>query len=130
MKKKRLLVLRKEQEEAMYYGQFENWMIGHLNEFFPETCEELGKRGVREEIRFGIKRAAQYGIKEGQELCNYINLMMAFGCDFDINPEFPWAESILNDNQITSPVDRMKRLLKSAKEQLRRESLNKALKPS
>jgi len=105
-----MLIISKEQEEALYQGFFETWMIEHLNEFFPQQCAKLKKRGVREEIRYGIKKAAAYGIDEGPELCRFIDLMMLFGCEFDTNPKYPWAAEILNDKEIHDSVSRMKLL--------------------
>lgn len=105
-----MLIISKVQEETLYHGFFENWMIEHLNKFFPEQCAKLKKRGVREEIRYGIKKAATYGIEEGPELCRFIDMMMIFGCEFDTNSKYPWAAEILNDKEILDPVSRMKLL--------------------
>ena len=37
-------------------------MVVHLNKFFPKQCEAMGEPQLRETIRYGIKRAAAYGI--------------------------------------------------------------------
>jgi hypothetical protein len=119
-----MLIISKKQEEVLYHGFFETWMIEHLNKFFPKRCEKMGKREVREEIRYGIKKARTYGIKEGQALCLFIDVMMMLGCEFDKNPDFPWAISILNDETIQDPKTRMKRLDTAAEEYLAKRKLS------
>ncbi len=93
---------------------FEDRMVVHLNKFFPEQCEALGEPGTREEIRNGIDRAARYGIETERDVCKYIDLMFAFGRDFDTNPELPWAARILNDTKYESPTAKVEDLHQTA----------------
>ncbi|MCK4857938.1 MAG: DUF4123 domain-containing protein [candidate division Zixibacteria bacterium] len=89
---------------------FENRMVVHLNEFFPEQCEALGEPKTREAIRYGIKRAATYGIDTERNVCKYTDIMFAYGRDFDKNPELPWAAEVLNSSKYADQTTRIEEL--------------------
>ena len=99
---------------------FEDRMVRHLNKFFAERCEALGEGGVRDAIRHGIRRAADYDIRTERNVCKYIDLMFAFGRDYDTDAELPWAGLILNDPAIQGPTERIDRLYDRAIEHARR----------
>lgn len=85
-------------------------VTAHLTRFFPEHCTALGPAGLREAIDHGIARAASYGIIGERDVCLYLDLMVAFGRDFDQDPNLPWAAAILNDDAIPAPKQRINRL--------------------
>jgi hypothetical protein len=99
---------------------FEDRMVVHLNEFFPEQCEALGEAKTREAIREGIDRAARYEIVAECDVCKYIDLMFAFGRNFDTDPKLPWAGEVLNAPAIDDPTARINVLYDAAREYLRR----------
>ncbi len=90
-------------------------MVVHLNKHFPKNCAALGEAGVREAIGAGIASAKKYGIVSERDVCKYINLMFAFGRDFDVDPKLPWAAQILRTRVYESPGDRMRALYETAK---------------
>jgi hypothetical protein len=75
--------------------RFELWMILHLRKFFPARCQSLGDSRLREFIGYGMKRAARHGFIASRDICKYVDLMMAFGRDFDQDTRLPWAGEIL-----------------------------------
>jgi len=104
-----MVIIRNEQMDKLGKDEarkFEDKMVAHLKEFFPDTCEELGEPGVRKSIRHGVERAESYGLVDEQDVCTYIDVMYVFGQDFDRDPECPWASRILNDKSIDDPGDR------------------------
>lgn len=109
--------LRKEQikafERYMREG-FERRVVAHLHKHFPKDCAGLGQDGVRQTVRYGIERAASYGIEAEGDVSRYIDLMFEFGRDFDADPELPWASEILADESIEYPDERMDRLCERA----------------
>jgi len=114
--------LRQEQMAAFTQAvlqNFEDRMVVHLNQFFPEQCTMLGEPKVRETIRYGIQRAASHGIVVERDVCKYLDLMFAFGPDFDQDPRHPWAAEILNDPKTTDPETRLKRLCDTGREIVR-----------
>jgi hypothetical protein len=75
-------------------------VIPHLQECFPEACEELGEQDTLEMVRYGIDLADSYGIDREVCVCEFIDLMFLFGVEFDRDPDLPWASEILQDESI------------------------------
>jgi len=114
-----MLIIRKEQEEEfakIALKQFEESMVVHLNQFFPEECEALGQEGTAEAIRHGLERAGRYGFVTERDLCLYMDVMFAFGRDFDEDPDLPWAKEILSDEALSRPLERIDKLYDVAME--------------
>jgi hypothetical protein len=76
--------------------KFEDWMVAHLNKFFPGECNSLGETQLRELIGHGIRRAANHGITTERDVCKFIDLMIVFGRDFDRDGHNAWAREILD----------------------------------
>lgn len=94
-----MLKIRAEQLEAYSQAEVERfgeWMAAHLRRFFPRQCKPLGDDQLNETIRFGIARAATYGIKAKRDVCKYIDLVIVLGRDFDKDGTLAWAGEILN----------------------------------
>ncbi len=90
-------------------------MTAHLGRCFPARCREMGPAMVRELIRYGITRAARYGIEAQRDVCKYIDVMIVFGRDFDEDPAHPWAQSILGDPSLRHAMVRVENLYEAAK---------------
>ena len=88
---------------------FEDRMVTHLSEVFPDECAALRGTGLRLMIQRGILRAASYKITKEYEVCLYLHLMFALGEDFDKNANFSWALAILDapDQGATPKVERV-----------------------
>jgi hypothetical protein len=97
--------------------RFEEWMLVHLKKFFPRECAALGDQKLLEMVRYGIRRAAGYGIKVKRDVCKYIDLMIVFGRDFDTDGRSRWAGEILRQRR--SPDVRMQALFLAAKLRLK-----------
>lgn len=108
-----MIVINPEQQAALNALSRENFIervTGHLQRFFPQHCAALGPDGVREAIDHGIDRAGGYGIVGERDVVLYLDLMFAFGRDFDTDPNLPWAAAILTDERIPAPKQRINRL--------------------
>ncbi|MGH9431409.1 MAG: hypothetical protein ACRD3T_07685 [Terriglobia bacterium] len=95
--------------------RFEDQVLGHLNKFFPKCCEAMGESKLRENIQYGVKRAAAHRVTNKSDVCKYIDLMIVFGRDFDRSPQQAWAGEILNDKSLKGPARRMRLLFEAAK---------------
>lgn len=116
-----MLRVRESEKRAFYveaFKDFEDRMVTHLGKFFPAYTEPLGDDAVRRLIRYGVERAAKYGIVAERDVCLYIDAMFAYGRDFDEDPSVPWAAAILKDPSMQSPKYRMSRLVDAAFEHL------------
>ena len=113
-----MLTIRKEQVEALSAAGVENFIdraAEHVGKFFPEHVKALSGERLREDIRYGITRAASHGIVSERDVCKYIDLMILYGRDFDKDPNLPWAQSVLRNQAIRNPSSKIERLFKAAK---------------
>lgn len=113
-----MLVIRREQMRAFEDAHFIEWLRQHLSGFFPERCLELGPEGVSHAIADGLARARARGFQEPEDLCRFLDLMFAFGFQFDRDESYSWAYELLNAPEITSPTERMDLLIAAAKAHL------------
>lgn len=112
------MMIRQQQLTAfsdMSLSRFVERVAAHLHRCFPDECQALGPDGVQNTIQYGIERARAHGIKLERDVCKYIDLMIAFGRDFDRNPYVPWASRILEDDRIKDPSIKTDRLFNAAK---------------
>ena len=99
--------MRNEQIDAFSRSReiaYEDSLISHIRDFFPDRFQTAGETNVRELIRYGIMRSRSYGIVTERDVCKYIDLMIVFGRDFD--QECVWAQEILTDED-ADPVDQI-----------------------
>lgn len=89
---------------------FEDRMVAHLGEAFPGPYRALGEQQAREMIQHGIRQAAGYDIVVERDVCQYIDLMMIYGTDFDRDDRYPWAAAILTDPATADPSVKVRRL--------------------
>ncbi|MEP7125545.1 MAG: hypothetical protein ABJE95_31725 [Byssovorax sp.] len=112
-----MLKIRKEQKQAFARRELEGFqdrMIDHLGALFPAYCEPLGEPAVRRLIELGVERAARHGVVTERGVCVYLDVMFAFGRDFEADPALPWARAILVDRTINGPLLRADALFEAA----------------
>jgi hypothetical protein len=112
-----MLLIRDEQLSALLgvrQKEYERRLAAHLRKYFSETCAELGEGGLRDAVRYGIQRAKSYGIDAERDVVKYLNLMFVFGRDFDTDPRFPWAASMLHSTDY-GPTLRINQVYSDAK---------------
>ncbi len=89
-------------------GGAETYMFQRLNAIFPEKVSFLGEPAIRAMIQNGFQRASAYGLAGRDPIYTYIVLMLMLGSDFDSDPQYGWASSVLKGEN--DPVVRAKRL--------------------
>lgn len=105
-----MLLVRDQQRLAMARAALPKWIANHLKQFFPRECAALGEAGLRERVREGMARAVAHGFETEVHISQYVDLMFAFGPDFDSDPALSWPQPILADRTI-SAAERIDRLL-------------------
>ena len=104
-----MLIIRKEQikllDEEML-RRFEDEMVVHLSEFSPPLFRVLGHDQLCDVVRFGFSKAGAYGFSLRGPIRLYLELMLLFGSHFDMDPQYPWAAKILNDERSVSEMQR------------------------
>ena len=89
-----MLTIRSEQMTAFERGmfqEFEEEMLVHLQSFVPRLFEIRGEEAFRQVIHLGLDRGSGYGLSLRGPLRFYIECMVTLGCEFDTDPQFPWA---------------------------------------
>jgi hypothetical protein len=98
-----MLTIRDEQMEALQEAamrSFEQRMVLHLRQFFPEECRRAGEMRTLAAIRQGVQRAQAYGIESEIDVVRYIDISVVLGLDFDSGKRYPWARQILEDGEM------------------------------
>ncbi len=95
-----MLTIRKEQMKALEQvalKDFEDDMVEHIKEFFPNHYKTIGESQIRKVIQYAIERGEVYGFTTHRNVCLYLNNMLILGSNFDVDPQYPWAAEILNE---------------------------------
>jgi hypothetical protein len=82
-----------QRDKEMYVDR----MTAYLQSKYSKQCEPLGEEGTKDLVKYGIQRAANYGINTEIAVREYLEIMMMYGRDFDIDPKHEWATRILSD---------------------------------
>jgi hypothetical protein len=96
------LIIRDAQTEELgksYQKRFVERMLRHLRAMFAEKLADRSDEELRELIRDGIENAADYEITIEYDVSRFIEYMVIFGEDFDIDEKTYWAGNILNKSE-------------------------------
>jgi len=112
-----VLTIRREQMESLgeqMERRFVERTVAHVRRYFAARCRELGDKGTREMVLYGVTRAKAHGFTAEADVSKYIDVMFAYGRDFDVAPELPWASRILEDPSLGNPETRINALCDEA----------------
>jgi hypothetical protein len=104
-----MLIIRKEQIavfEEIAQKNFELELADHIREFIPKHAKAVGEEQVSAAVSYGVERARQYGFTNQGPVRFFIELLCLFGCDFDTDPQLPWVQIILKDEEISDQTQR------------------------
>ncbi len=122
------MIIREEQlrkfSEVQKRG-FEDRLLACLKQAFPVHVSTFGNERTRRAIQLGIERAGACGIRSEIGAARYIELLFLFDRDFERNPQYPWATTVMADASITGEA-RAQALLESAMTALRAVAAGKA----
>jgi hypothetical protein len=93
--------------EAVVLRNLEDRLADYLEEFFPERSHNLDDEQVRGVIQYGMVRARHWQISSERGVHLYLATMLILGSDFDTDPQYPWAASILSDPTMEEPDERI-----------------------
>jgi hypothetical protein len=101
-------------------GDFERDVVDLLLRTWRKKCEDMGHDAMHGLVESGLQAASRYGIKSQCGMTVYVGLMLLLGSSFDSDPQFQWAQSILNEPSLSDESERVKKLYGSAVEHLKR----------
>lgn len=76
---------------------FGDYMLKLLYRLFFEKYEAVGEANIRQMVRQGYQAARSYNLTDEPGMATYICLMFLLGSGFDLDPQYPWADVVLND---------------------------------
>jgi hypothetical protein len=91
--------------------QFIAAMCRYLREQFHDELWAVDGVSLHRDVDAAIHRAESYGLHSERDCCRYLNLAVTYGWDFDSQPQNDWMRKILTDTQVTSPSQRLHRLV-------------------
>lgn len=112
-----MLVIRRSQLNALGnvpLREYETQLVHHFARFYPRECRLAGSLQVQKLVSMGIQRALGHGYVAQREASLYINLMIILGCDFDLDPQIPWAARQIDDKGIHGRFRRIQKVHQSA----------------
>ncbi len=92
--------------DRLPFQNFENEAIEHARKFAPKHCEVLGEDTTRTAVRAGIQRAGRYAFTGRGPVNLFLDLMFLLGSEFDNDPQYLWANTILSDRTIAGQAER------------------------
>lgn len=117
-----MLTIRREQMEVFKQGasrNFEDAMVQHINNLFLRLARRVGEPGLRDVIRYGIRKAHQYGIIRQCDIGRYIAIMLMFGPHFDEKATSGPLQAVLRDPRFRTSIARTNALCAAAAKGLR-----------
>jgi hypothetical protein len=117
-----MLVFKQKQVEvfnAIALKKYENDLIVHVKNFFPEFAAEHSDEEIRHTIKHAVAKGKMYGFVSRKNVCILLNIMLLHGLNFDYDDDCFWAKEILHDKTILSPDFRISELNKKSKKALR-----------
>jgi hypothetical protein len=118
-----MLTIRQQQMEILArvpLSSYESEMVGHFFKFYPRECERAGNAQVLKLVQLGVARAEAHGYRAQREAGLYVNLMLCLGCDFDRDPQFPWAAEQIGGRSTGSSLARINRAHRATIDYLRK----------
>lgn len=98
------MIIRTEQMDVMRESalqQFVDRMIAHLKREFPEQTAKMPEGELRTLIHQSMRTAEKYDVIYEVDIERYLECVMLYGRDFDVNPETSWAAEILRNYELS-----------------------------
>ena len=100
---RKMFQLRSEQLDSIIAGRRKNYedrLIEHVQEAFPEEVWDLPKDLLRHRIRKSIDCALTFGLESEEDIASFVDLTFELGEDFHTQPSYDWTRRILLDPQL------------------------------
>lgn len=114
-----MLTIRSEQLDVFATQaeqQFEQKLLVHARKCWPAEVKKAGEAVTSKSILQVTAQARGYGLTAEQHVALYLDLMYAFGPQFDTDPLHPWAGQILRDAEMT-PQEKIDQLCERAEQE-------------
>jgi hypothetical protein len=102
-----MLKIGKEQVEAFKAqarARFEDELASYFEKNSPNKSHSHDNHTTKKIIQTGIDKALLYGFQSKKEIERYVHLLLMLPADFEVDPKFSWAVTILAEKHLTSKV--------------------------
>jgi len=99
------MIIRQEQLDVLQSKSsrsFERRAIAHLHTAFPEWAAWAGDERLLLLVHLGFRRARRWNLTGAQDICRFVDLMVAISPEFDDDPRFPWVRRILGQKHVSA----------------------------
>ena len=90
--------------------QFNRRMVARVKELATAHFEFNGEDAACQLVGYGMQRAAEHGFTEQDTIRLYLDFMVIYGCDFDVDPQLPWAGRVLRSKRDEVELNKSQRL--------------------
>lgn len=97
-----VLTIRSSQLDALGVGRQRTWadqMVSYISHDFPNRFQEMGEPGARKLIAAALQRGGEVGIESESGVAVLIDLMIAFGEQFERSPDGAWARRMMANRE-------------------------------
>jgi hypothetical protein len=98
-----MLVIRRAQMDVLrtyMRGQFEQRMVKHLRERFPDRTQDCPDDSLRVVVRNSVKHAESYGIESEEDLRRFLEYVMIYGEQLDRREDTRWIGETLRRHDL------------------------------
>lgn len=83
--------------------------LAYLKEQFPQACAKFDDDELRAMMALALRKSREHGFTTHAQILRYINVMYALGCEFEADPDYPWAHEIMSHPRLRpgSKIDRL-----------------------
>ena len=95
-----MLKIRAEQMEALRQGvreEYERRVLDHIARYFPQQMRLFGRERLHPLAARSIDQASSYQMISEESTYVYADAMILLGVDFDVDPQLPFAGTILRE---------------------------------
>ena len=85
-----------------------------LSSLYPQQYNALAKSSLKSLMELGQASAGRYGVGTHEGILLYVHLMFLIGSHFDRDPLHPWAAAVLEDESVTDPQQKARKLYEAA----------------
>lgn len=79
-------------------------LVNHGKKFAPRLCQVAEDSGVKALATLALSRCDLYNLDDRMAARFLLEIMLTLGCEFDSDPQFPWARAILQDRISSNQV--------------------------
>jgi len=82
-------------------GRFEQRMLEHIKNTFPERIKQVSDEKIRTVIQDSIKKSESYAIEYEDDIRRFIEYLIIYGTQLDSKPETRWIAAVLQRTDLT-----------------------------